>query len=67
MRMKTQAQYVTDASGKKKAVILDIKYYEKLLHTIDELEDKKAFLSVVHEDSVPYASIESRLIKSKHL
>jgi len=63
--MKTHAQYVTDASGKKKAVILDIKYYVKLLHTIDELEDKKAFLSVVHEESVPYASIETRLLKRK--
>ena len=65
--MKTQAQYITDDKGKKKAVILDIKEYQRLLHALEELEDKKAFLSVVREKSVPYGEIESRLKKSKRL
>jgi hypothetical protein len=58
--MKTHAQYITDEQGKKKAVILDLKEYEKLLRALEELEDKKAFLSVVQEKSVPYGEIESR-------
>lgn len=63
--MKAHAQYITDEKGKKKAVILDIKEYEKLLLALEEVEDKKAFLSVVREKSVPYSAIESRLKKSK--
>lgn len=65
--MKTQTQYITDVKGKKKAVILDIKEYERLMHALEELEDKKAFVSVVHEKSIPYGEIESRLKKSKRL
>ena len=67
LRMKTNAQYITDDKGRKKAVILDIKEYQKLLRALEELEDKKAFLSVVREESVPYSKIESRLKKSKHI
>ena len=65
--MKTHAQYITDDKGKKKAVILDLKEYEKLLHALEDLGDKKAFISVVREKSVPYSDIESRLKKSKRL
>ena len=65
--MKTHAQFITDEKGKKKAVILDLKEYEKLIHALEDLEDKKAFRSVVHEKAVPYGEIESRLRKSKRL
>jgi PHD/YefM family antitoxin component YafN of YafNO toxin-antitoxin module len=65
--MKAQTQYITDEKGKKKAVILDIKEYERLIQALEELEDKKAFLSVVHEKSIPYGAIESRLKKAKRL
>jgi hypothetical protein len=65
--MKTHAQYIIDEKGRKKAVVLDINEYKKLLHAVEEIEDKKAFLSVVREPSVPYSEIESRLKKSKRL
>lgn len=65
--MKAHPQYITDEKGKKKAVILDLKEYEKLIHALEDLKDKKAFLSVVHEKAVPYGEIESRLKKSKRL
>lgn len=65
--MKAHTQYITDEKGKKKAVILDLKEYEKLLRALEDLEDKKAFLSVVHEKSIPYGEVESRLKKSKRL
>jgi len=65
--MKANAQYITDEKGKKKAVILDLKEYEKIIHALEDLEDKKAFLSSVREKSVPYGEIESRLKKSKRL
>ena len=65
--MKAHTQYITDEKGRKKAVILDIREYEKLLLALEDLEDKKAFLSVVREKAVPYREIESRLKKSKRL
>ncbi len=65
--MRTQAQYITDAKGKKKSVILDIKYYEKLLHAAEEIEDKKALALVSKEKAVSYSDIETRLKKDKLL
>lgn len=65
--MKAHTQYITDEKGRKKAVILDIREYEKLRLALEDLEDKKAFLSVVREKAVPYGEIESRLKKSKRL
>jgi len=46
---------------------LILKEYEKLLHALEDLEDKKAFISVVREKSIPYSEIETRLKKSKNL
>jgi PHD/YefM family antitoxin component YafN of YafNO toxin-antitoxin module len=63
--MKTSTQYIIDDKGTKKAVILDLKEYKKLIRALEDLEDKKAFQSVVREKAVPYSSIESRLKKSK--
>lgn len=34
-----EIQYLTNAKGKKKAIVLPIKMYEKLLDKLDELED----------------------------
>ena len=65
--MKAHTQYITDEKGRKKAVILDIREYEKLLLALEDLEDKKAFLSVVREKAVSYGEIEARLKKSKRL
>ncbi|OGP30793.1 MAG: hypothetical protein A2073_05030 [Deltaproteobacteria bacterium GWC2_42_11] len=65
--MRTHAQYITDAKGKKKSVILDIKYYEKLLHAAEEIEDKNALALVSKEKAVSYSEIEKRLKKDKLL
>jgi PHD/YefM family antitoxin component YafN of YafNO toxin-antitoxin module len=51
--MKTQ--FVTDNSGKKIAVILSIKEYEKMMDELDELEDIKLYDEVKRkkESSMP--------------
>jgi hypothetical protein len=36
---KTDAQYIIDHRGRKKAVILNIKEYSRLLDRVEELED----------------------------
>ncbi len=65
--MKTSARYIIDDKGRKKAVILELKEYKKLIRALEDLEDKKAFRSAVREKSVPYGTIESRLKRSKRL
>jgi hypothetical protein len=36
-------QFVTDAKGRKKAIILPIRDFERMLEQIEELEDIKAY------------------------
>ena len=38
-----EIQYLTNAKGKKKAIVLPIKMYEKLLDKLDELEDIRIY------------------------
>lgn len=38
-----ELQYLTDVRGKKKAVVIPIKMYEKLLDKLDELEDIRLY------------------------
>ncbi len=49
-------QYITDSSGKKLAVILPIKDYEKMLEELEELEDIKMYdkVKALNEPSVPF-------------
>lgn len=36
-------RYVTDSTGRRTAVLLDLEYYEKLLQELEELESLKAY------------------------
>ena len=38
-----EIQYLTNAKGKKKAIVLPIKMYEKILDKLDELEDIRLY------------------------
>ena len=37
-----EARYVTDETGKRRGVILDIEEYERLLEALEDLEDLRA-------------------------
>jgi len=52
--MKTQ--YITDTTGKKVSVILPIRYYEKIMEELEELEDIKAYdLAKAHKsEPIPF-------------
>ena len=43
-------QFITDARGKKKAIILPIRDFEKMLEQIEELEDIKAYDEAINSD-----------------
>ena len=38
-----ELQYLTDVRGKKKAVVIPIKMYEKMIDKLDELEDIRLY------------------------
>jgi hypothetical protein len=41
-RLKMDARYITDETGKRRGVILDIEEYERLLRALEDLEDLRA-------------------------
>lgn len=51
-------QFITDNSGKKLAVVLPIKDYNKLIEELDELDDVKEFDKAKKEDDGTRISIE---------
>lgn len=56
-------QYVTDGNGKKTAVILPIKAYEKLLEDREELEDQALYDKVKLEDDgerIPFSEYQRK-------
>lgn len=64
--MKTQ--FVTDDTGKKVAVILSIKEYEKMLDELEELEDIKLYDEAKgsKEASIPLKQYMKQRKRKKH-
>lgn len=54
-------QFIIDKKGKRKAIMLSIKEYEKLL---EDLDDLKVMLSRKSEKSIPWEEAKKRLKKS---
>jgi diphthamide synthase subunit DPH2 len=54
--MTLNPQFITDDSGKRKAVILTMKEYEILLGNWEEMEDERLFDKAIKEkdDAVPF-------------
>ena len=57
--------YIVDKRGKKKAVIIDMNEYQKLLERIEDLEDVKYVKEHIPEDSIPYETIRKRTLRKK--
>ena len=51
-------QFITDNSGKKLAVVLPIKDYNKLIEELEDLEDVKAFDEAKKEDDGTRISLD---------
>lgn len=59
-------QFVTDGNGKKTAVLLPIKDYEKMLEELDDIEDMKLYEEAKKYESKPMAAEDAfRLLDSK--
>jgi len=57
MSLARKTEFIYDAKGKKKAVILPINQYEQLL---EDLEDLKSIEDRKHEKNISYSEIKKR-------
>lgn len=57
--------YIVDKHGKKKAVIIDMKEYQKLLELLEDLEDVRYVKEHMAEESIPYETVRKRLLRNK--
>jgi hypothetical protein len=62
-----EARYITDASGKRRSVILSIEEYEKLLEAFEDLQDLRAADKALREiesgenELVPWGQVEGKI------
>ena len=50
-----EIQYLTDAKGKKKAIVIPIKMYEKMIEDLEEMEDLLAVLQRKNSPKIPFS------------
>jgi len=55
--MAAREQYVVDPSGNRTAVLIDVKYYQKLLDALEELESIRAFdeAKASNDEAIPFS------------
>jgi len=58
-----EIQYLTDARGKKKAIVLPIKMYEKMIEDMDDMEDLLAVLQRKDSPTSPFSEALERIKK----
>jgi PHD/YefM family antitoxin component YafN of YafNO toxin-antitoxin module len=59
-------QFITDSHGRKKAIILPIRDFEKMMDKIEELEDIKAYDEAINNDEEAISAEQAFLeIESK--
>lgn len=63
-----ETQFITDDHGKKLAVILPIKQYQKMLEDLEEMEDIKLYDSVKarNEPAIPFEEYLKNRKKKQH-
>jgi PHD/YefM family antitoxin component YafN of YafNO toxin-antitoxin module len=64
-------RYITDADGKRTAVILDIATWERLLDELEDLEDIQAIyeakqaLARGEEELIPWEQVKAELVETR--
>lgn len=61
----TRSQYITDQMGEKKSIILPIKDYNRMLETLEELEDICLYDKAKQEDDGEYILFSKYLTERK--
>jgi len=67
--LKTIERFITDRNGVKKAVVLTVSEYQKLLQVIEDMEDALDLTRAVKTDRQirPYDEIRKELIRTRKL
>lgn len=65
--MQSKTQYITDDKGKKVAVLLPLKQYNKMLEELEELEDIKAYDKVMKSkpEFVPFDKAVKEIVAKR--
>jgi phd_YefM len=58
-----EIQYLTDARGKKNAIVLPIKMYEKMIEDMEDMEDLLAVLQRKNSRASPFSEALERIKK----
>jgi hypothetical protein len=63
----SKPEFITDRKGRKKGVLLDIKSYQKLLATLEDLEDTNDILKAERDAKgfIPYDQFRKRLLEQR--
>jgi hypothetical protein len=56
-------QFLTDTKGKKKAIVIPIKMYEKMIEDMDDMEDLLAVLQRKDSPTSPFSEALERIKK----
>lgn len=59
-----EIQYLTDAKGKKKAIVIPIKMYEKMIEDMEDMEDLLAVLQRKDSPTSPFSEVLERIKKT---
>lgn len=57
--------YLVDHKGQRKAVVLDLEDYRRLLERLQDLEDIKYVKEHLTEETVPYGVVRKRMLRKK--
>ena len=58
-----EIQYLTDAKGKKKAIVIPIKMYEKMIEDMEDMEDLLAVLQRKNSPKIPFSESLEKIKK----
>ena len=58
-----EIQYLTNAKGKKKAIVLPIKMYEKMIEDLEEIQDILAVFQRKDSSTSPFSEALERIKK----
>lgn len=58
-----EIQYLTDARGKKKAIALPIKMYEKMIEDLEDMQDLLVIMQRKDEPKSPFSEALERIKK----
>jgi hypothetical protein len=61
MKFRYKIQILEDDQGNKTGVLLHVKDFEKLIESVENLQDMQTVFQRLHEKSIPYEKVRSEI------